>query len=141
MHCYLQALLYVSLFHTFHLGSKDETHWALRYHNTQSDVMHYVPLGRRPRKPLTDSYPCSCIHFTRKLIPFYRHSLLGSIDETLLGLLEVDDVPDSLQVLQHEEFSVSYIGNFTGTYVGFDVLVLEIERVFPDVDADDGYVC
>ena len=30
-----------------------------------------------------------------------------------------------------------YIGNFTRTYVGLDVLVLEVESVLPNVDTDD----
>lgn len=47
--------------------------------------------------------------------------LLGLL-ETLLGRLEVDDVPNSLEV------------------IGLDVLVLQIEGMFPGVDADQGDV-
>lgn len=50
-------------------------------------------------------------------------SKLGAADGlevALLGLVEVDDVPDRVEV------------------VDLDVQVLEVERVLPDVDADNG---
>lgn len=47
-----------------------------------------------------------------------QSKLLGLL-ETLLGSLEVDNVPDGLEV------------------VGLDVLVLEVEGVLPGVDADE----
>lgn len=49
------------------------------------------------------------------------HPLLGS-RETLLGLLPVDDLPNVLEV------------------VNLDVLVVEVEGVLPDVNAEDGNV-
>jgi len=45
--------------------------------------------------------------------------VLDRFREPLLRLLEVDDVPDGLEV------------------VGLDVLILDVERVLPNVDADD----
>ena len=51
-----------------------------------------------------------------------RAYLAHSGEVSLLSLLVVDDVPDSLEV------------------VGLDVLVLEVEGVLPDVDTDDGDV-
>lgn len=47
---------------------------------------------------------------------------LGSLDVALLSLLEVDYVPDGVEV------------------VWLDVLVLEVESVLPNVNADDGSV-
>lgn len=44
---------------------------------------------------------------------------LGGLEVSLLRLLEVDDVPDS------------------GEVVGLDVLVLEVEGVLPDINTDD----
>lgn len=46
----------------------------------------------------------------------------SSLGKSLLSLVKVDDVPDSLEV------------------VGLDVLVLEVECVLPDIDTNDGGV-
>lgn len=54
------------------------------------------------------------------------------------GFVEVDDVPDSSEVLFEDRTLVKFFREQnTGTHVSLDVLVLEVERVLPDVDTDD----
>ena len=72
--------------------------------------------------------------------PTDRRLELGTglgLDEALLGLVEVDDVPDGVEVLDDDQH---HVREETGqaTYVGLHVEVLEVECVLPDVDADDG---
>ena len=59
------------------------------------------------------------------------------LEVTSLGLLEVDDAPDGVEVLGESE---KQSGARERTYVDLDVEVLEVESVLPDVDADDGDV-
>lgn len=64
---------------------------------------------RRPRLDDEDEAPCSTGSSS-----YLLRSTRG-LDEARLGLLEVDDVPDRLEV------------------VGLDVLVLEVEGMLPDL--------
>jgi hypothetical protein len=49
--------------------------------------------------------------------------LLGGLGVETLSLLEVDDIPDGVEIVR------------------LDVLVLEIECVLPDIDSNDRNVC
>lgn len=61
--------------------------------------------------------------------------------EALLCFLEVDDVPNGVEVLSNAKSSGSVTKKDEGrrlkTYVGLDVLVLEVECVLPNVDANE----
>ena len=65
-------------------------------------------------------------------------SATDGLEVALLGLLEVDDVPDGVEVLQWQVSAVQRKDQCRKTYVSLDVEVLEVESVLPDVDADDG---
>ena len=75
---------------------------------------------------------------------------LGSLDEAALGLLEVDHVPDRRQVLRTLMISPPFPSPHRGTkanakhenatHISLNIMILEIKRVLPDVDADDGDV-
>lgn len=68
---------------------------------------------------------------------------LGSLDEALLSLLEVDNVPDGLEVLEERIRASARVRRHRdaqGTHVGLHVLVLQVEGVLPNVDTDNGYM-
>lgn len=56
--------------------------------------------------------------------------MLRCLDEALLGLFEVDDIPDRLEVLYagNGKYTMTAKGK-RGTHVGLDVLVLQVERL------------
>lgn len=51
-------------------------------------------------------------------------ALVLSLNEALLGFLEVDDVPNGVEVLEDDNCLVMGRLLGGGTYVGFDILVL-----------------
>ena len=78
---------------------------------------------------------------------------LGGVDEAALGLLEVDHVPNGRQVLpththishpslphQAQNQNKRETRNVTGTHISLNIMILQVKRVLPDVDADDGDV-
>ena len=80
-------------------------------------------------------------YFTFFFVPSHPKLQLGStgsLNKALLSLLEVDDVPDGVEVLQWQVSAVQRKDQCRKTYVSLDVEVLEVESVLPDVDADDG---
>jgi len=60
------------------------------------------------------------------------------LNEALLRLLEVNDIPNRIEVLSRAHQRVCLAkGEWTETHIDLDIEVLEVEGVFPDVDTDD----
>ncbi len=60
-----------------------------------------------------------------------------TLQEACLSLLEVDDVPNGVEVLKKADISKRrQVAN--NTYINFNVQVLQVESVLPDVDTNDG---
>ena len=76
------------------------------------------------------------------MIKMQAKSQLGgcsTFNVTLLGFVPVDHVPNSIEVLTIEEKGMTRGENGVGddrAHVNFDVQVLEVERVLPNVDTD-----
>ena len=53
---------------------------------------------------------------------------LGSLHETSLGLLKVDDVPNRAEVLRErmDQFAMGYVNK--GTYIDLDIFILAREK-------------
>lgn len=60
-----------------------------------------------------------------------------SFDKALLGLLEVDDIPDGVEILCRGKVSATFSSGRRGTYISLDIQVLQVERVLPDINTDD----
>lgn len=64
--------------------------------------------------------------------------LSGVFDVSLVSLLEVDDAPDFLHVLQSRvEIIVNHLSRAIDTHVSLNVLVLEVESMLPDIDTNE----
>jgi hypothetical protein len=86
-------------------------------------------------------------HYVVQLIAFASRAIsldLGggvragdSVAEALLRLLEVDDVPDGVKVLEYGVLVEDTDRGRGEAYVRANVEVLEVVGVLPDIDADD----
>ena len=64
--------------------------------------------------------------------PYLRNILVA-----LLSLLEIHHVPNRIEILQ----SISQVAFvIESTHVGLDILVLEVERMLPDINTNDRQV-
>jgi hypothetical protein len=69
---------------------------------------------------------------------FSKLGTMGSFVVANLSLFEVNHIPDRSEVLLIDYVSFHTTRNRDKTDVNFDVLVLEVEGMLPNINADDG---
>lgn len=69
---------------------------------------------------------------------FLQLGTTSGFGETLLGLFEVDHLPNCFEILRIKMRPAPGTSNEKITYINLDVEILEVEGMLPDVDADDG---
>ena len=77
---------------------------------------------------------------TNIVVIFSKLGTIGGFDVARLGFFEVNNKPDRSEILLIDYVSFIYKEEPRQTDVSFNILVLKVEGMLPDINADDGNV-